>query len=214
MTGMPPIFDAAFREGLRNLFAWRRDVRHFRTDPLPDGILDRLLAIADQAPSVGLSQPWRFVIVDDPNHRAAIRRSFETHNEAALSGYDGEKAALYASLKLAGLDRAPVHLAVFCDPDPDQGSGLGRQTMPETLDFSVVGAIQTLWLAARAEGIGLGWLSILDPQAVAENLQVPTEWRFIAYLCIGYAEHDSDTPELERAGWETRSPTEDRILRR
>ncbi|MDW3208095.1 MAG: 5,6-dimethylbenzimidazole synthase [Alphaproteobacteria bacterium] len=214
MTGSAPQFDRDFRATLDELFAWRRDVRHFLTDPLPDGVLERLLATADRAPSVGLSQPWRFVLVDDKTARARIKASFESCNAEALKGYDGDKASLYARLKLQGLDDAPHQLAVFCDPDPDQGSGLGRKTMPETLDFSVVGAIQTLWLAARAEGIGLGWLSILDPGEMNAALDVPQDWRFIAYLCIGYPARTSDTPELESAGWETRRPVEDRIFRR
>lgn len=214
MTGSAPQFDRDFRATLDELFAWRRDVRHFLTDPLPDGVLERLLATADRAPSVGLSQPWRFVLVDDKTARARIKASFEACNAEALKGYDGDKASLYARLKLQGLDDAPHQLAVFCDPDPDQGSGLGRKTMPETLDFSVVGAIQTLWLAARAEGIGLGWLSILDPGEMNAALDVPQDWRFIAYLCIGYPARTSDTPELESAGWETRRPVEDRIFRR
>ena len=209
-----PSFDAEFRTKLQELFTWRRDVRHFRTDPLTPDALDRLLAIADKAPSVGLSQPWRFVLVEKDAPRAAIRSSFEVHNKAALDGLDGDRAELYATLKLAGLDQAPVHLAVFCDPDPDQGGGLGRQTMPETLDFSAVGAIQTLWLAARSEGIGLGWLSILNPDDVSNALDVPKDWRFIAYLCVGYPQQETDTPELERAGWEHRSPLSQRIFRR
>ena len=214
MTETPPDFDAAFRRKLDDLIVWRRDVRHFRTDPLPDGVLENLLAVADKAPSVGLSQPWRFVLVDSEKARAAIRENFAKANAEALDGYDSEKAGLYARLKLQGLDQAPHQLAVFCDPDPDQGSGLGRRTMPETLDYSVVGAIQILWLAARAEGVGLGWLSILDPEQVCAALDVPPEWRFVAYLCIGYPSVDSDTPELERVGWESRSPLADRLLRR
>jgi 5,6-dimethylbenzimidazole synthase len=214
MSDQAPDFDATFREKLAQLFAWRRDVRRFREEPVAPETLERLLAVADRAPSVGLSQPWRFVLVDAPAARAAIRASFEACNADALQGYDGDKAALYAGLKLQGLDEAPHQLAVFCDPDPDQGSGLGRRTMPETLDFSAVGAIQTLWLAARAEGIGLGWVSILDPEVLNGALDVPVEWRFIAYLCIGYPATVSDTPELETAGWETRSPVRGRILRR
>lgn len=209
-----PDFDADFRARLHELFAWRRDVRHFRPDPLPEGALDRLLETADRAPSVGLSQPWRFVIVESDPARAAIRKSFEACNRAALDGYEGERAALYAGLKLQGLDQAPVQLSVFCADDPDQGAGLGRQTMPETLAYSCVGAIQTLWLAARADGIGLGWLSILDPEAVTAALSVPEEWRLVAHLCLGYPVAESDTPELEKAGWETRSPLAERVLRR
>jgi 5,6-dimethylbenzimidazole synthase len=211
---VPPVFDAAFRRRLSELIEWRRDVRRFKPDPLPDGAVDDLLAEADKAPSVGLSQPWRFVLVDDADRRAAIRATFQAANADALAGYEGEKRALYAGLKLQGLDEAPTQIAVFCDPDPVQGSGLGRQTMPETLDHSCVGAIQTLWLAARAEGIGLGWVSILDPVAAKAALEVPEPWRFIAYLCLGHPRAECDTPTLETVGWETRSPLSDRIFQR
>ena len=127
-----PVFDDAFRAQLLGLFRWRRDVRRFRADPLPPGLLDGLLEIANLAPSVGLSQPWRFVSVDDPARRAAVRANFLACNAAALDGQEAGRAGLYARLKLAGLDEAPCHLAVFAEPDPAQGHGLGRRTMPET----------------------------------------------------------------------------------
>lgn len=210
----PPAFDDDFRTRLETLFRWRRDVRHFRRDPLPEAALDRLLGIAACAPSVGLSQPWRFVLVDDPARRAAIRANFETCNADALCEQAGERAALYARLKLAGLDEAPRHLAVFVEADPVQGGGLGRRTMPETTAHSAVMAIHTLWLAAAAEGIGLGWLSILDPARIAVILDVPESWRFIGYLCLGYPVEESDIPELEREGWEKRRPAAASLLRR
>src|SRR5947208_6171884 len=124
-------FDDAFRARLRDLLIWRRDVRHFRRDPLPDGALERLIELACLAPSVGLSQPWRFVIVDSPAHRAAIRKNFESCNADALAAQSQQRAAAYARLKLAGLDDASSHLAVFADPSTAQGHGLGRHTMPE-----------------------------------------------------------------------------------
>ncbi|HUN45554.1 MAG TPA: 5,6-dimethylbenzimidazole synthase, partial [Stellaceae bacterium] len=154
----PPEFDAAFRDKLQELLAWRRDVRRFRRDPLPDGLLERLVHVAMLAPSVGLSQPWRFVLVEDPGRRAAVRGNFERANAEALAAHEGEEARLYASLKLAGLEEAPVQLAVFADRGTPQGRGLGRRTMPEMIEYSVVAAIHTLWLAARADGIGLGWV--------------------------------------------------------
>ncbi len=199
-----PVFDAAFRGQLGTLFAWRRDVRRFRPDPLPDGLLDRLLCTACLAPSVGLSEPWRFVTVDDPGRRAAVQANFEGCNADALAGQDDGRASLYARLKLAGLSEAPCHLAVFADPDPDQGHGLGRRTMPETTAYSAVMAVHTLWLAARAAGLGLGWVSILDPAVIATALEVPRGWIFIGYFCLGYPEAESDTPELAREGWEQR----------
>lgn len=209
-----PVFDEAFRDRLAALLRWRRDVRWFRRDPLPDGLLDRLLDAACLAPSVGNSQPWRFVLVEDAARRAAVRASFESCNAEALAGYDGEQARLYAGLKLAGLDDAPVQLAVFCNEGTDTGHGLGRRTMPETLRYSTVAAVQTLWLAARAEGVGLGWVSILDPDAVTRDLAVPAGWSLVAYLCLGYPRQPSDEPELVRTGWQGRDPAARALLRR
>jgi 5,6-dimethylbenzimidazole synthase len=197
-------YDQTFRDRLHDLCADRRDVRRFRRDALPPGKIDHLLHLATLAPSVGLSQPWRFVLVDDASRRAAIRANFLRCNQAALAAYDGEQAQLYARLKLAGLEEAPVHLAVFADHDATEGHGLGRRTMPEMIDYSVVTAILILWLTARAEGIGLGWVSILDPLEVARSLDVPAGWRLIGYLCLGYPEHEDRVPELEREGWEQR----------
>lgn len=208
----PPRFDAAFRRQLETLFRWRRDVRRFRTDPLDDTLVDRLLALALLAPSVGNSQPWRFVRVDDPERRAVVRRSFEDCNRQALGGYAGERAALYAGLKLAGLDRAPVQLAVFVDQATELGEGLGQQTMPEMLAYSVVGCVHALWLAARAHGVGLGWLSILDPEIVRTSLAVPESWSLVAYLCLGWPEEEHVDPELERAGWQRRVSDLQRVV--
>ncbi len=165
-----------------------------------------MLEIANASPSVGLSQPWRFVTVDDPARRAAVRADFEACNAAALTTQEGARAATYARLKLAGLERAPCHVAVFVEPDPDQGHGLGRRTMPEVVAYSAVIAVHTLWLAARAQGIGLGWVSILDPSRIRTILDVPETWQLVAYLCIGYPETDAVIPELEREGWENRRP--------
>ncbi|PZP45943.1 MAG: 5,6-dimethylbenzimidazole synthase [Azospirillum brasilense] len=209
-----PRFDDAFRAELAALFRWRRDVRHFRRDPLPDGLLARLLEQANLAPSVGLSQPWRFVTVEDEARRAAIRADFARCNALALAGQARERAGLYARLKLAGLEEAPCHLALFAERDPAQGHGLGRETMPETVAYSAVMALHTLWLAARAEGVGLGWVSILDPAEVRRVLDVPEDWLFIGYLCLGWPEAEEAAPELERLGWEKRQPVAERLLRR
>lgn len=210
-----PTFDESFRTRLADLFRWRRDVRRFRRDPVPSGVLDALLDLASLAPSVGLSQPWRFVTVDDPARRAAVRANFAICNASALSSQPVDRVASYARLKLAGLDEAPRQLAVFVEPDPAQGHGLGRRTMPEATAYSAVMAAHTLWLAARAAGLGLGWVSILDPPAVAALLEVPSDWVLIGYFCLGYpAVEDDDTPELERAGWECRRPGGPRTIRR
>ncbi len=210
----PPTFDRPFNQALDELIAWRRDVRRFRPDPLPEETLLQLLQLADLAPSVGNAQPWRFVIVDTPALRLAIRQNFERCNRAALDGYRGERAQLYARLKLEGLNQAPAQLAVFCDDACTQGDGLGRATMPETLAYSVVCAVHTLWLAARARGIGLGWLSILDPQEAKRSLDAPADWRFVAYLCLGWPEEEHLDPELERHGWQARSDWRSRIVSR
>jgi 5,6-dimethylbenzimidazole synthase len=211
---MAPAFDADFRARLRDLLAWRRDVRSFRREPLPGDAIPRLLELAMLAPSVGLSQPWRFVTVDDAERRSLVRRNFEHCNAEALAAQAPERATLYARLKLAGLDDAPCHLAVFADRTTDQGHGLGRRTMPEMVEYSAVAAVHTLWLAARAEGIGMGWVSILDPDAIAATLDVPAEWKFIGYFCLGFPQQEDDIPALERAAWERRRTRSFILLRR
>ena len=207
-------FDDAFRARLRDLLVWRRDVRRFRRDPLPSGTVESLFELACLAPSVGLSQPWRFVIVDDEAVRAAIRRNFATCNAAALEAQSRERAGRYARLKLAGLEEAPCHFAVFADRGTGQGHGLGRHTMPEMIEYSAVTAVYTIWLAARAQGIGMGWVSILDPKAVAALLHVPAEWKFIGYFCLGFPQLDDTVPELEQIGWEERRPPSSVIIKR
>ncbi len=206
-----PVFDDAFRAQLMELFRWRRDVRRFRAEPVPASLLDRLLDVVGLAPSVGLSEPWRLVTVDDPARRAAVRASFEACNAQALAAQTlaaqaADRAAAYAHLKLAGLDEAPCQFAVFAEPHPGQGRGLGRATMPETTAYSAVMAVHTLWLAARALGLGLGWVSILDPATVAAALDVPPGWTFVGYFCLGYPQAEDEAPELERLGWEQRRP--------
>jgi 5,6-dimethylbenzimidazole synthase len=200
-----PVFDTLFRERFRDLLVWRRDVRRFQKASLPDGAIDRILAAAVLAPSVGLSQPARFVMVRDRARRQAVRDGFEACNKAALAAQDTSRRGTYARLKLAGLDEAPVHMAVFADRGTEQGHGLGKLTMPEMIEYSAVTAVFSMWLAARIEGIGIGWVSILDPKDIARILDVPPEWRFIGYFCIGYPSAEDDVPELERVGWETRN---------
>jgi 5,6-dimethylbenzimidazole synthase len=207
-------FDAAFAAELDRLFAWRRDVRRFRTDAVPDAILNDCLAAAELAPSVGNSQPWRWVDVTSRDLRAIVRDSYQRCNADALQGYAGEQAQLYASLKLEGLDAAPVQIAVFCDGTTAQGAGLGRQTMPEMLAYSTVTAVHTFWLAARARGLGVGWLSILTPDDVTRALDVPPEWTLVAYLCVGWPQEEHLDAELERHGWQPRTAPGTRLLRR
>ena len=209
-----PEFDAEFRERLCDLLRWRRDVRRFKRNPLPEGAVERLIGLACLSPSVGLSEPWRFVIIEDEARRAAIRACFEACNRQALDMQTPDRAALYARLKLAGLDDAPCQIAVFADRSTAQGAGLGRLTMPEALDYSVAIAVHTFWLVARAEGIGVGWVSILAPARIAETLDVPADWVFIGHLCVGYPLAADDTPALEREGWEHRHPSNGVVLYR
>lgn len=197
-------FDDDFRSGFEDLIRWRRDVRRFRKDPVDPALITHLLELADLAPSVGLSQPWRFVPVEDDTARGQVITSFEKCNAEALAAYGDDDSSLYTRLKLEGLREAPVQFAVFCDEETDKGKGLGRQTMPETLRYSVVTAVHTFWLAARASSVGVGWVSILDPDEVGKALAVPEDWKLVAYLCVGYPQEDHLDPELERAGWEAR----------
>ena len=187
---------------------WRRDVPHFLPDPIPQDILQRLQSAMDAAPSVGNARPWRVIRVDDPNLRAQVRADFARCNTGAPLAFDGEQRAAYDALKLAGLDRAPVQLAVFTDINSAQGHGLGRQTQPETLQQSTAMAIHLLWLAARAENLGLGMVSILQPSAIEALFAVPQGWIFSAYLYLGWPETQDDTPLLHGAGWQVNTATQ------
>ncbi|SHL44591.1 cob(II)yrinic acid a,c-diamide reductase [Roseovarius marisflavi] len=197
-------FSQDFQNDLLDLMRWRRDVRRFRRDPVDEALLQECLATFQLAPSVGLSEPWRVIHVQSDAARAAALANFKTANQRALDGYSGEKASLYSGLKLSGMQDAPVQLAIYCDDSTTKGAGLGAGTMPETRRYSVVGAITHFWLAARARGLGVGWVSILDPAELARDLAAPTDWSLVAYLCVGWPETENDTPELELAGWETR----------
>ncbi|ACA18052.1 cob(II)yrinic acid a,c-diamide reductase [Methylobacterium sp. 4-46] len=209
-----PAFDAAFRERLADLVAWRRDVRRFRPDPVPEEDLRACLALACLSPSVGNSQPWRFVRVGDPDRRRAVTENFARCNDEAARAYPDARAAAYRRLKLEGLREAPVHLAVFCDEATESGHGLGRATMPEMLRYSVVLAIHTFWLATRSRGLGVGWVSILDPAPLTALLGVPEAWRLVAYLCVGYPQEEHADPELVRHAWQPRLRAEDLVVER
>lgn len=187
-------------------------MRRFRTDPVDPDLVEALIARAAAAPSVGLSEPWRFVRVESIAARAAARANFNAANARALAGLSGARAALYAGLKLAGMDAAPVQIAVYCASDDAKGQGLGAATMPQMRAYSVVCAVMQMWLAARARGLGLGWVSILDPAALSHSLGVPQAWELIAYLCLGWPEEAHEDAELVRAGWEPRLGAEGRVL--
>ena len=197
------------RRGVYRAIYERRDVRsQFLPDPVPDDVLRRILDAAHHAPSVGFMQPWDFLVIRDASVRAAVYRNFECANRRAAEDYHGEQRKLYDSLKLAGIVDAPVNLCVTCDHERPKGSGLGRKTDPATDVYSTVCAVQNLWLAARAESLGVGWVSILDPEQLKVTLGVPPELKLVAYLCIGYVSQFRAQPDLEEKGWETRSSLE------
>ncbi len=213
MTELPG-FDGAFRAQLADLLTWRRDVRDFRSDPVPDAVLGKLIAQAARAPSVGNSQPSRFVMVRSAERRRALVAHVDAEQLAAGERYADAKKADYQRLKLHGLAECPVVIAMYCVRDPAEGAGLGRQTMPEALVYSTVCAIHTLWLAARAEGIGLGWVSILKPATVSALLDIPADWHFVGLLCLGYPKTQADLPLLHTKAWQTRLAVEAMVIER
>lgn len=195
-------FSEAERRGVYRAVHERRDIRsQFLPTPVPDDVLGRILLAAHHAPSVGFMQPWDFILIRDVAVRKTIRENFLVANRLAAGKYSGEQRALYESLKLEGILAAPLNLCVTCDHTRSLGSGLGRQSVPETDLFSVVCAIQNLWLAARAESLGVGWVSILDQDLLCSVLQIPSHVTPVAYLCVGYVSEFPATPELEEKGW-------------
>lgn len=189
-------------------------MRHFLTDPLEEAEVERLLALAHSAPSVGLSQPWRFVRIETPALREGLAAHVDDQIASAGKIYKGDEDRLYRSLKLHGLREAPVLFAVYCDEGTETGHRLGAMTMPEARRYSCVMAIHTLWLAARTRSIGLGWVSILDRPTVDAMLAIPENWLCLGLLCLGYPVSEEATPELERRGWEQRTDWHSTIVRR
>ncbi len=210
----PPLFGPRFNSELQQLFRWRRDVRRFRCDPVPEDALMELLEAAHTAPSVGNSQPWRIIRVADHATREAVASHVDRCNADAADKYEGVEQEEYRKLKLHGLREAPVQLAFYCDRAPDAGRGLGRQTMAQTLEWSVVMAIHSLWLAARARGLGLGWVSILDPAILDELFEVPSHWGLVGYICLGYPMEAEDQPELEKLKWQQRLSLSDILFQK
>jgi 5,6-dimethylbenzimidazole synthase len=190
----------------------RRDVRsHFLPDPVPGDVLHRILDAAHHAPSVGFMQPWDFIVIRDPVLRERVHCNFTKASRLAAEQYDGEQRKLYDNLKLAGILEAPVNLCITCDPQRPRGGGLGRQTDPSVALYSTVCAVQNLWLAARAESLGVGWVSILDFDALKAEFNIPPGLTVVAYLCLGYVSEFGAQPELEERGWESRANLDDLI---
>jgi 5,6-dimethylbenzimidazole synthase len=187
----------------------RRDVRKdFLPDSIPEDTLRRILMAAHHAGSVGYMQPWDFLVIQQVETKQAVKNLFVQANDAAVLQYQGKKADLYRGLKLEGIQEAPINICVTCSRERGGSSVLGRATVPETDLYSTCCAIQNLWLAARAEGIGVGWVSILDYDALKKVLGIPQPVWIIAYLCLGHVKTFGDQPDLEKAGWRKRLPLE------
>jgi 5,6-dimethylbenzimidazole synthase len=202
-------FSESERRAVYRAIYERRDVRsHFLPDPVPHEILGRLLDAAHHGPSVGFMQPWDFIVIQDEAVRRAVHECFVEANRQAAQIYEGEKRALYDSMKLAGILEAPLNLCVTCDRERAKGSRLGRLTDPVTDLYSTVCAVQNLWLAARAESLGVGWVSILDLDVLRALLSIPAGVVPVAYLCVGFVSEFSPRPELETKGWERRERLE------
>src|SRR5690242_8111690 len=200
----PAAFSEAERRGVYRAIYERRDIRsHFLPDPIPPAVLSRVLDAAHHSPSVGFMQPWDFIIIEDAAIRQAVHTSFLEANRSAADRYTGDRRALYGRLKLEGIREAPLNLCITCDRAREKGAGVGRQTDPATDLYSTVCAVQNLWLAARAESLGVGWVSILDFNRLRSILAIPPHITVVAYLCIGYVSEFPAAPELETAGWET-----------
>lgn len=189
----------------------RRDVRRFRQEPVADDVLYRILDAAHHAGSVGFMQPWNFILIREEKTRLRVKAMFDRENERAAGQFTGERRELYKSLKLEGILEAPLNLCVTCDRGRG-GKVLGRNTILDTDIFSTCLAVQNLWLAARAEGVGVGWVSILDNAELSGLLELPVTVVPVAYLCMGYPEEFSDTPMLEAAGWRDRIPLEEVVF--
>lgn len=203
MAARHPVYDVIFS---------RRDVRRFRPDAVPDEALYRLLDAAHHAPSVGFMQPWNFIIVRDPAVKAQVKQAFREENARARRHYTGRRRLLYDSLKLEGICEAPINLCITCDRSRFGPHVLGRNSIPETDLLSTCCAVQNFWLAARAEGIGVGWVSILRLRQLRKILHIPARVLPVAYLCVGYPETFLPKPELEIVGWAPRLPLQELIF--
>jgi 5,6-dimethylbenzimidazole synthase len=202
-------FSQEDRETLYRVIEARRDVRHFLPTPVPPDVLRRILGAAHHAPSVGFMQPWNFILIASEATRRQVRACFLEQNREQLEQVPGpERKELYRRLKLEGILEAPLNVAVTCDRGRDAPFVLGRAPLPEADLFSTCLAVQNLWLAARAEGVGVGWVSILDRAATARLLGVPAGVELVAYLCVGYPIEFRPRPLLEEVGWKGRLPLE------
>jgi len=190
------------KEGVYRAIKERRDIRaQFVDTPVPDDVLHRLLEAAHHAPSVGFMQPWNFVVVRDPAIKERVHQAFTKAHARSAAMFPPEKREQYKTFKLEGIREAPVNLLITCDRTRTGPVVIGRTVQPEMDLYSTVCAVQNFWLAARAEGLGVGWVSIVEEQDLQQIFAIPEHVRIIAYLCVGYVDHFPDRPELEQAGW-------------
>lgn len=205
-------FPAEWRRGVYEAIARRRDIRSFRPDPIPPEVLARILAAAHQAGSVGFSQPWNLIVVDDHELRRKVQAHVDAERLRAAEGFGAARKAQYLSFKLEGIFDAPLNLCVTCDRTRRGPAIIGRNTVYDTDIYSTCIAIQNLWLAARAEGIGVGWVSILEPKVIQELLSIPEHVVVVGYMCIGYPVEFAERPLLETAGWLSRLPLSEMVF--
>ena len=206
-------FDQSERDGLYKTIFNRRDVRsQFKPDTIPDDVLSRVLYAAHHAPSVGFMQPWNFLVIRDNKVKAAVHKGFKKANDAAADLFEPERSKLYRKLKLEGILESPLNICITCDRSRTGSVVLGRTTNKEMDLFSSVCAVQNFWLAARAEGLGVGWVSIIEQEDLKSALNIPENIVPIAYLCVGYVDHFNREPELQTAGWLNRTPIENLVF--
>ena len=205
-----PEFSSAERDAVYKCIFNRRDVRgQFLPDPIPDQALARILRAAHHAPSVGFMQPWDFILVRDPAIKQSVRDAFQMANEEAVGMFEDERQKSYRKLKLEGIVEAPLGICITCDRGRTGPVVLGRTHQPDMDIYSAVCAAQNLWLAARVENIGVGWVSIIRPDDLRRVLGIPSTIQLVAYLCVGYVSHFLQKPELETSGWLPRTPLSD-----
>ncbi|RWN32258.1 MAG: 5,6-dimethylbenzimidazole synthase [Mesorhizobium sp.] len=206
-------FDQDARDAVYRAMFTRRDVRsHFLPTAIDDDVLARLLLAAHHAPSVGFMQPWNFIVIRDIERRERVRDLFLAAREQELPEIEAEKQALYRKLKLEGICESALNICITCDRQRSKGSPLGRWHNPEMDLYSTVCAVQNFWLAARAEGVGVGWVSIIEEQALKRLLAIPDHVTPIAYLCVGRVSEFAPKPDLETHGWGRRLPLPELIM--
>ncbi len=195
-------FSEKHKEGVYRAIFQRRDIRaQFIDTPVPDVLLEKVLRAAHHAPSVGFMQPWNFLVIRDRSTKDKVHQAFKRANEQSAAMFDGKRREKYRTFKLEGIREAPINLLVTCDRSRTGPVVIGRTVQPEMDVYSTVCAVQNLWLAARAEGLGVGWVSIIQERELREIFDLPDEVVVIAYLCIGFVSHFPERPELEQAGW-------------